>query len=135
MRAAVASLIAVAVLAIVLVPPSRRPLLAQAEIAAAVAALTGQVSSPEEGLMEGVIVSAKRADSTLTISVVSDQQGRYRFPRARLEPGHYALRVRAVGYDLESAAAVSVVAEGRTTADLKLRKAADLAPQLTNAEW
>ena len=85
--------------------------------------------------MEGVLVSARKAGSTLTTTVVSDAQGRYRFPRARLEPGEYAFRIRAIGYDLESSATVSVVAEKTTTADLKLRKTRDLASQLTNAEW
>ena len=43
-------------------------------------ALTGQVTSAEEGPMEGVLVSAKRAGSTITITVVSDEQGRYSSP-------------------------------------------------------
>src|ERR1043166_1260599 len=62
--------------------------------------LAGQVSSPEEGTMEGVLVSAKRDGTTVTVTVVSDNQGRFSFPAGRLEPGHYSLRVRAVGYDL-----------------------------------
>ena len=37
--------------------------------------------------MEGVLVSAKRADSTMTVTVATDAQGRYSFPRSRLEPG------------------------------------------------
>ena len=40
---------------------------------AASMALTGQVSSQEEGSMEGVLVSAKRTGSTITITVVSDR--------------------------------------------------------------
>ena len=55
------------------------------------AALTGQVTSAEEGAMEGVLVSAKKAGSTVTITVVSDAQGRYSFPAAKLEPGQYSL--------------------------------------------
>jgi streptogramin lyase len=85
--------------------------------------------------MEGVIVSAKKIGSTLTTSVVSDQRGRYRFPRARLEPGRYALRIRAVGYDLESPVIVEVVPQKETSADLKLVQARDIASQLTNTEW
>src|SRR6266542_1812096 len=50
-------------------------------------ALTGQISSQEEGRMEGVLVSAKRDGSTITTTVVSDAQGRYSFPNSRLEPG------------------------------------------------
>src|SRR5438067_13733349 len=38
-------------------------------------ALTGQVTSAEEGRMEGVLVSAKKAGSTITITVVTDDQG------------------------------------------------------------
>ena len=52
--------------------------------------------------MEGVLVSAKKAGSTITITVVSDAQGRYSFPAGKLEPGQYALRIRAVGYDLDN---------------------------------
>src|SRR5499427_4367712 len=63
-------------------------------------ALTGQVSSPDEGLMEGVVVSAKKDGSTITVSVVSDAQGRYAFPASRLEPGNYTLAARAAGYEL-----------------------------------
>ena len=49
-------------------------------------ALSGQVSSAEEGVMEGVVVSAKRDGSTITVSVVTDAQGRYAFPASRLDP-------------------------------------------------
>src|SRR5277367_3151347 len=45
------------------------------------AALVGQVSSQAEGPMEGVLVSAKKEGSTITITVVSDAQGQYSFPR------------------------------------------------------
>ncbi len=30
--------------------------------------------------MEGVVVSAKKAGGTITVSVVSDEKGRYSFP-------------------------------------------------------
>ena len=99
------------------------------------AAIAGIVSSAEEGPMEGVLVSVKRTGSTETTTVVSDQQGRYRFPRTRLDAGTYAVSIRAIGYDLASDATVSVPATGSTTADVKLKKTTDLAAQLTNAEW
>src|SRR5262245_46221294 len=70
------------------------------------AAIAGRVTSMQEGAMEGVLVSAKRADSTVTVTVVSDAQGRYRFPVDRLQPGTYALRIRAVGYDLNTTRSV-----------------------------
>src|SRR5437899_7669195 len=68
-------------------------------------ALTGQVSSAEEGAMEGVVVSAKRDGSTISISVVTDAQGRFAFPAARLEPGHYTLKARAAGFEVDDAKA------------------------------
>jgi streptogramin lyase len=98
-------------------------------------ALTGQVSSQEEGLMEGVLVSAKRDGSTVTITVVSDAKGRYSFPASKLEPGRYALHIRAVGYELEGTNLAEVAGQKTTQLDLKLRKAQDLASQLSNGEW
>src|SRR5712692_1561784 len=103
--------------------------------AAAQAALAGKVSSAEEGAMEGVLVSAKKAGSTVTITVVSDKDGRYGFPAAKLEPGRYAIRIRAVGYDLEAPSAADVAANKAATLDLKLKRTADLAAQLSNGEW
>src|SRR5689334_16694086 len=101
-------------------------------------ALTGRVSSAEEGQMEGVLVSAKQTGSIVTTTVVTDREGRYRFPASRLSPGQYALRIRAAGYDLVSTPAVAsirIAARKTATADLKLQKTRDLAAQLTNADW
>ena len=100
------------------------------------AALTGQVTSGEEGPMEGVLVSAKKAGSTITITVVSDAQGNYSFPAAQararaifLAHSRGRIRSRPAGQ------------RGRwprrqpAKYDLKLRKTEDLAAQLSNAEW
>src|SRR3954466_2728386 len=102
------------------------------------AALTGRVSSVEEGPMEGVLVSARKAASIVTTTVVTDREGRYRFPASRVGAGQYALRIRAVGYELvgtAGAVSIRVGAQKTTVADLKLQKTHDLAAQLTNAEW
>jgi streptogramin lyase len=109
------------------------PCIARAQTPAS-PALTGRVSSQEEGPMEGVLVSAKRAGSTIRITVVTDQQGRYSFPRNKLEPGRYSLSIRAVGYEMDPATA-QVTSQKPLTEDLQLRKTKDLATQLTNAEW
>jgi len=98
-------------------------------------ALTGQISSTDEGPMEGVLVSAKKSGSTVTITVVSDDKGRYSFPAKKLEPGQYSLFIRAVGYELVDSSVIEVSAGKSVNADLTLRKTQDLAAQLTNAEW
>jgi virginiamycin B lyase len=98
-------------------------------------ALSGQVNSAKEGAMEGVVVSAKKDGSTITVSVVTDEKGRYSFPAARLEPGHYTIGARAAGYDLDGPKAADVAAGQAATADLKLKPTRNLPGQLTNAEW
>ena len=100
-------------------------------------ALAGKVTSQDEGAMEGVLVNAKRAGSTMTITVVSDAQGQYSFPKDRLEPGKYAVTIRAVGYDLPSAGPtqVDVTAQQPAALDLNLVKTKNLAHQLSNGEW
>ena len=89
-------------------------------------ALSGVVSSPEEGRMEGVVVSARREGSNVMVSVVSDAKGTYSFPRSHLAAGKYALVTRAVGYDLANPGAVDVSGGKAATQDLKLGKTKDL---------
>jgi streptogramin lyase len=99
------------------------------------AAMAGQVRSAEEGLMEGVLVTAKKEGSTIALTVVSDAQGRYAFPQDRLTPGRYALSVRAIGFDLEGPATATIAADRTAAVDLRLRATADISLQMTNAEW
>jgi len=108
---------------------------APAQIQAPAAALTGQVSSEAEGAMEGVVVSANKAGSTVTVSVISDAQGRYRFPADRLSAGKYTIKIRAIGYELAGAATADVADEQTSTVDLKLRKTRNLVSQMSNGEW
>ncbi len=99
------------------------------------AAISGVVNSQEEGQMEGVLVSARKEGSHITVSVVSDSQGRYAFPGDRLEPGNYSLKIRATGYDLVDPGVVKLEANKTAQVDLKLEKTKDLASQMTNADW
>jgi virginiamycin B lyase len=98
-------------------------------------ALTGTVSSDAEGPMEGVVVKAKRVGGTITISVVSDEHGRYTFPADRLKPGEYSLAVRARGFDIPKTSVT--LGDKTSSADLKLSKVGTfaLAEQLTPSEW
>ncbi len=97
-------------------------------------ALTGKVTAGQEAL-EGVLVSARKSGSTVTVTVVTDKDGRYSFPTGRLEPGQYSLQIRAAGYELDNSNPVSITADKTTAADLALNEARDIASQLTNAEW
>jgi virginiamycin B lyase len=99
------------------------------------AAITGQVTSDAEGAMEGVVVTAHKDGSIVSISVTTDAEGNYAFPENRLEPGHYTLAARAVGYDLGAPAATDLAADDPVQVNLKLVPTKNLPDELTNAEW
>ena len=111
------------------------PALAQSQTQSA-SALTGKVSSAEEGAMEGVVVSAKRIGSTMMVSVATNAQGEYRFPQDRLSPGDYNVTMRAIGYTMP-AIKTAVSAGAPATLNLALKKASydELALQMSNSEW
>jgi streptogramin lyase len=97
--------------------------------------LVGKVVSQREGAMEGVLVSARKSGSTIAVTVVSDARGGYGFPASRLEPGRYALSIRAAGYALDSIPDVDVTPDKATVANLDLKPAMPRPDQITNAEW
>src|SRR5215470_18697143 len=96
--------------------------------------LSGTVSSTEEGQMEGVLVSAKKEGSTVTTTVVSNEKGEFSFPAGRLEPGKYNITTRAIGFTLVGPKTVDIGGSG-ATAEVKLAKARNIVPQLSNGEW
>ena len=98
------------------------------------APLSGVVSSSEEGAMEGVIVSAKKEGSNITVSVISDDKGHYAFPAGKLAAGKYTLSIRATGYEIDGSKNIEL-AGANAANDIKLKKTRNLAKQLTNAEW
>src|SRR3954463_7554963 len=70
------------------------------------AAVTGKVTSTQEGAMEGVVVRAKKG--IVTVSVVSNARGEFRFPSAKLDAGTYEVSIKAAGYDLDGPKSVTV---------------------------
>jgi streptogramin lyase len=106
------------------------PLQAQAGVA-----LTGLVISDEEGPMEGVVVTARAEGSPISISVVTDDKGRYNFPVSKLPDGDYGLKIRAIGYEIVGPTGIDVRSGVTANAIVKLRPTRDLAAQLSNAEW
>jgi virginiamycin B lyase len=99
------------------------------------AALSGAVTSAKEGPMEGVVVSARKDGSTITVSVVSDDKGHFSFPASRLDPGHYTIGIRAVGYDLDGPKDTTVTSGQEDQIAVTLKPARSLSAQLSNAEW
>ena len=88
--------------------------------------------------MEGVVVSAKKDGSTITVSVISDNKGHFSFSgRAASSPATTSLKIRAVGYNLDVPCnGRDLAAQKPATSDLKLVKVAkNMIPQMTNAEW
>ena len=124
-----------AAFALTLVLSSSSPPAAAQGAGSAAAALAGQVASTEEGPMEGVIVSAKKDGSTITISVITNAQGRLQLPggatRARpVQPANPRGRIRP-----RRPQECRCRGGQPASADLKLRKTRNLSKQLTNAEW
>lgn len=110
-------------------------IVAMGQAAAQEVTLAGTVSSKQEGNMEGVVVSAQREGSPITVSVISDASGAFKFPAGRLQPGKHAIRIRATGFDLEGPAVVNLEPGKAAKLQVSLKPTADLAAQLTNAEW
>ena len=50
-------------------------------------ALSGTVTSKEEGHMEGVVVTARGVGANHTVSVVSGADGKYHFPKTHIPNG------------------------------------------------
>src|SRR3954449_9784194 len=90
----------------------------------ALAQLNGRIVSPD-GALEGVVVSARKEGSPVSVSVVSNAAGEYAFPAGRLEPGRYGMRIRATGYELDGPLSVELADAGAAEVELKLRKAAE----------
>ena len=100
------------------------------------AALSGQVSSAEEGTMEGVLVSAKKEGSTITTTVVIERQGPVQLPgrqaRARqIHHHHPRRRLRARRAEV----AWTSPRQGRQGRHQARQGRRTSISQLSNAEW
>ena len=110
-------------------------LVSNSAAAQAPAAISGQITSAEEGAMEGVLVTAQRDGASFAVSVSTNERGAYSFAESRLAPGRYSIRIRAVGYELAAPAIADVAPAHTAKLDLTLRKVSDLSVQLTSTEW
>ena len=95
--------------------------------------LNGSVKSEKGEALEGVLIRAKKEGATVAVTVVSDAQGKYRFPK--LEGGKYVVEVtRADGLE-PSRENVEIGAGKEGHVDFKLGPAKDMASQITVVDW
>src|SRR5258708_17063293 len=59
--------------------------------------ITGSVKGPDGAPFKGAFVQAQNTKTRITVNVLSQKDGRYRFEN--LPGGDYELRIRAIGYN------------------------------------
>ena len=84
------------------------------------ATVTGTVKGPDGAPFEGAFVQAVNAKTKISVSVLSDKQGRYRVEN--LPAGEYQVRVRAVGFTTEPHSAVSLTADQNISFEFALKQ-------------
>ncbi len=84
------------------------------------ATVTGNVKGPDGTPFEGAFVQAINAKTHITISVLSDKQGRYSVEN--LPAGEYQVRVRAVGFTADPHSAVNLSADQNVSFEFALQK-------------
>ena len=84
------------------------------------ATLTGNVKGPDTTPFEGAFVQAINAKTHISVSVLTDKQGRYRVEN--LPAGEYQVRIRAVGFTTDPRSAVNLTADQNISFDFALQK-------------
>ena len=72
------------------------------------AIVTGQVKAPSGSPFRGAFVQAQNAATKITVSVLTDRQGRYRIEN--LPAGQYQVQAKAIGFRAEPRAGVTLAA-------------------------
>jgi hypothetical protein len=85
------------------------------------ATITGTVTGPDGAPFRGAFVQARHAGLKMTVSVLSDNQGRYVVEN--LPAGDYRIGVRTVGYKADIKAGVKLDADQNASHDFALQKA------------
>src|SRR5882762_12037033 len=79
------------------------------------ATVTGNVKGPDATPFEGAFVQAINAKTHISVSVLTDKQGRYRVEN--LPAGEYQVRIRAVGFATDPRSAVNLTADQNISFD------------------
>src|SRR6266852_1815791 len=84
------------------------------------ATVTGSVKSPDGTAFRGAFVQAQNTSTRVLVSVLTDQDGRYRFEN--LPAGKYQVQVKAVGFRAAPSTGVSLSAEQNASYDFALQQ-------------
>src|SRR5882672_8214248 len=84
------------------------------------ATVTGNVKGPDNTPFEGAFVQAINAKTHISVSVLTDKEGRYRVEN--LPAGEYQVRVRAVGFTADPHSAVNLTADQNISFEFALKQ-------------
>ena len=87
---------------------------------ASAATITGTVKGPDGAPFKGAFVNAQDTKTRITISVLSDEDGRYHF--GNLPAGSYSLRIRAIGYRSDPRDGVTLAGDQTASFNWSLQK-------------
>src|SRR3954469_14612873 len=83
------------------------------------ATITGTITGPDGAPFRAAFVQARHQGQKMTVSVLTDNQGRYVVEN--LPAGDYTLGIRAIGYDADSKADVKLTAEQNLAQNFALK--------------
>src|SRR5258708_6814718 len=83
------------------------------------ATITGTVVGPDGAPFRAAFVQAGHAGLKMTVSVLSDNQGRYAVEN--LPAGDYQLSIRAIGYKADAKSGLKLTADQRMSQDFALQ--------------
>src|SRR5579864_7169265 len=93
---------------------------AVSSVGADAATITGTVAGPDGKPFRGAFVQARHIATKMTVSVLSDNAGRYRIDN--LPAGDYRLQLRAIGFKADPKNGITLAADQMLSQDLALQQ-------------
>src|SRR5882757_236822 len=84
------------------------------------ATISGTVTAPDGAPMRAAFVQARNAQLKMTVSVLSDNQGRYVVEN--LPAGEYRVSIRALGFTSDAKSGLKLTADQNAAQDFALKK-------------
>src|SRR6266446_1506173 len=104
-----------------LVPLGILGLVVLASAFADAATISGTVTGPDGAPLRAAFVQARHAGLKMTVSVLSDNQGKYVVEN--LPAGDYRLAIRAIGYKADARSGLTLTADQNVAQDFALQTA------------